>query len=191
MNDLERSRPGALVGLAVTGVVLGAALGATTNGINGWVSPVYFRRMMRWEDVDDVWRASIAQGIYEGLLFGLAFAMIFVTVVGVVTRARSPYRLAARYLALVAVAALACWAAGGATGMGLAALSPEFFQHAFRGVPKEFAEMIRFAWVGGSIRGIELGGLASIVVASVLFRARWQTLLASATSSNGQRDPIR
>jgi hypothetical protein len=185
MNDLERSRPGALVGLAVTGVGLGGALGALTNTINGWVSPVYFRKIMGWEDVVDVWRASIAQGIFEGLLFGLAFAMIFVTVVGIVTRARSPYRLAARYLAVVSAAALACWAVGGAMGMGLAALSPEFFQHSVRGVPKEFAEMIRFAWVGGSMGGIELGGLASIVVASVLFRARWQTMRTSATSPNG------
>ncbi len=177
MNDLTRSRPGALVGLAVTGVGLGAALGALTNSVNGWVSPTYFRQTMRWDDVVDVWRASIAQGIFEGLLFGLASSLIFVTVVGVVTRARSPYRLGAVYLALAAVAALACWAAGGVTGMGLAALSPEFYQHAFRGVPKDFPEMIRFAWVGGSIQGVELGGLASIVVASVLFRAKWRTLI--------------
>jgi hypothetical protein len=57
----------ALVGLAVTGILAGAGLGALTNGINGWVSPLDFRNILRWHDVDDVWRASIAQGIFERL----------------------------------------------------------------------------------------------------------------------------
>ncbi len=56
-------RPFALVGLAVTGVLTGAAMGALTNSINGWVDPVYFRNILGWHDVDDVQRAIIAQGI--------------------------------------------------------------------------------------------------------------------------------
>jgi hypothetical protein len=82
MQDLQRSRPGAMIGLAFTGVVLGAFLGALTNSVNGWVSPTYFRNIMRWHDVADIWRASIAQGILEGLMFGLAFSVIFVAVIG-------------------------------------------------------------------------------------------------------------
>jgi hypothetical protein len=177
MNDFSRSRPGALIGLGLTGIILGSALGALTNTISGWVSPEYFRQVMGWKNVQDVWRASIAEGIFEGLLFGLAFSVIFVAVVGLVSRARCPYGLGAVYLALTAVAALAFWAIGGVLGMGLAALSPEFFQHAFRGVPEEFAPMIRYAWVGGSIQGVQLGGLASVIVAAVLFRARWRGLV--------------
>jgi hypothetical protein len=59
----DQHRRLALVGLVVTGILMGAALGALTNGINGWVSPLYFRNIMRWQEVKDVWRASIAQGI--------------------------------------------------------------------------------------------------------------------------------
>ncbi|NLE59891.1 MAG: hypothetical protein GX616_16180 [Planctomycetes bacterium] len=94
MRTLERIRPGAVIGLAFTGILLVAILGALTNSVNGWVSPTYFRNIMRWHDVADIWRASIAQGILEGLMFGLAFSVIFVAVVGIVSRARCPYRTA-------------------------------------------------------------------------------------------------
>jgi hypothetical protein len=47
--------------------ILGAGvLGAVTNFINGRVSPLYFRNIMRWNDVSDIPRAAIAQGIFEG-----------------------------------------------------------------------------------------------------------------------------
>ena len=53
-------------------------LGALTNTINGRVSPLYFRNIMRWSDVSDVPRAAIGQGAFEGLLCGLIFGTIFV-----------------------------------------------------------------------------------------------------------------
>lgn len=174
MPQIEKGHPGALIGIAFSGVLLGAILGALANSINGWVSPLYFRNIMQWHDVEDIWRASIAQGILEGIMFGLAFAVIFTTVVGIVSKARSPYGLAAIHMVLIAVAALVCWALGGLAGMGLATLSPEFYRHAFLGVPDEFGPMLRYAWVGGSIWGIVFGGLASVIVGSVLFRAKWR-----------------
>ncbi len=143
MQDLDRSRPGASISLAFTGVVVGAALGALTNSVNGRVSPLYFRNILGWHEIQDVWRASIAQGILEGLLFGLVFAVVFTTVVGIVSKARCPYGLAAYYLLLIAVAALICWSFGGLIAMGLSLLSPEFYRHAFRGVPEDSAQMIR------------------------------------------------
>jgi hypothetical protein len=180
MPVTNKSRPGALIGVAFTGVLLGAVLGAITNAVNGWVSPLYFRNIMRWDDVQDIWRAAIAQGILEGILFGLAFAVIFTAVVGIVSKARSPYGLAAVHLVLIGVAALVCWALGGVVAMGLATLSPEFYRHAFRGVPEDFGQMLRYAWVGGSIWGIQFGGLASVIVGSVLFRAKWRHLQEAA-----------
>ena len=166
--------PFALVGLAVTGVLTGAALGGLTNSVNGWISPLYFRNILGWHDVNDVWRATIAQGIFEGLLFGLFLALVFTVVVGCVSKARCSYRFGVVILAFVAVAALVCWAVGGLLGMGLATLSPEFYRHAFIGVPRDFGEMLRYAWVGGSIWGIEFGGFAPTILGSFLFYARWR-----------------
>jgi hypothetical protein len=176
MQALDRSRPAAMVGLSFTGVCLGALLGGLTNAVSGWVSPTYFRNILRWHDVVDIWRAVVAQGILEGLMIGLVFSVLFVAVVGVVSKARCPYRIAAAYLLGIAVFAVICWAIGGLIAMGLATLSPEFYQHAFRQVPEEFPEMLRYAWVGGSIWGLEFGGLASVLVGSVLFRAKWRLL---------------
>jgi hypothetical protein len=170
----DQHRPLALLGLAVTGILTGAALGALTNSINGWVSPLYFRNILNWHDVADVWRASIAQGIFEGLLFGVFLALVFTIVVGVVSKARCSYGFGVVTLILVAVASLVCWAVGGLIGMGLATLSPEFFRHAFRAVPQKFGEMLRYAWVGGSILGIQFGGFVLTVLGSFLFYARWQ-----------------
>jgi hypothetical protein len=168
-------RPGALVGLAILGVALGPALGALTNAVNGRVSPEYFRAVMRWDEIRDVGRAAIAQGVFEGLLFGVALSLIFVVVVGVSSRARCPLRISSRYLAAIAATALACWAIGGLLAIGLATLSPEFYRHAFRGVPDDPSALLRYAWVGGSITGLQWGGFAAVVLASVLFTARWRS----------------
>ncbi|WP_206108072.1 hypothetical protein [Paludisphaera soli] len=168
-------RPGALVGLAIAGVATGAALGALTNAVNGRVSPEYFRRILHWEGVADVATAAVAQGIFEGLLFGLGLSLIFATVVGVVSHARCPLRVSGGYLLAIGGAALACWAVGGLLAVGLATLSPEFYRAAFRAAPEGAEALLRFAWVGGSIWGLEFGGLAAVVVASVLFRARWRS----------------
>lgn len=181
-------RPGALIGLAALGVALGPALGALTNAANGRVSPEYFRAVMRWDDVRDVPRAAIAQGVFEGLLFGTALSLIFVAVVGVSSRARCPLRISARHLAAIAVAALACWAIGGLIAIALASLSPEFYRHAFIGVPDDPSAMLRYAWVGGSIWGLQFGGFAAVVVASVLFAARWPARSEARRDVSGPRD---
>jgi hypothetical protein len=173
-QDSNQHRPLALVGIAVTGVLTGAFLGAITNSINGWISPLYFQNILHWHDVEDVWRASIAQGIFEGLLFGLFMALVFTIVVGIVSKVRCSYRFGAAVLMFIAIAALICWAVGGLLAMALATLSPEFYRHAFKEVPENYCQMLRYAWVGGSIWGIEFGGFALTILGSFLFYARWK-----------------
>jgi hypothetical protein len=168
------SQPLALIALAFTGILTAAALGAATNAVNGLVSPRYFVTILRWHGVEDVWRASVAQGIFEGLLFGTCFALLFVVGVGLVTRAACTYGYAVRYLLGIAGGALVCWVLGGLAAMGLAALSPEFYRAAFIGVPDEFGEMLAYAWVGGSITGLQLGGLVCVVIGVLLLRVNWQ-----------------
>ncbi|QDV35532.1 hypothetical protein ElP_34350 [Tautonia plasticadhaerens] len=167
------SRPLDLAGLLITRVLAGGLLGAATNAVNGAVSPTYFVTIMGWQGVEDVWRASIAQDIFEGLLSGVFFSLVFTVGVGIVTRAACPYGFALKHLLGIVGAALICWALGGLAAVGLASLSPEFYRHAFIGVPGDDPAMLRYAWVGGSIWGAQLGGLVSVLVGLVVFRANW------------------
>src|SRR4051794_5534138 len=86
----QGSRPLDLAAIAITGVLAGGLLGATTNAINGRVSPLYFVTILGWRDVADVWRASIAQGVFEGLLFGTFFSVLFTAATGLITGAACP-----------------------------------------------------------------------------------------------------
>ena len=168
-----KTQPAALLLIAGTGIFGGAVIGASTNAINGAVSPLYFRNIMRWDDVEHVWRASIAQGILEGLIYGVAFAVVFTLVVGRVSRARCTFTFAFRHVLGIFAAVYGCWAVGGMIAIGLASLSPEFFQKTFIGVPEVSGPMLRYAWVGGSIWGAMFGGLLAVVIGSVLFAVRW------------------
>ena len=69
--------------------------------------------------------------------------------------------------------ALAAWCMGGVLAMGLATLSPEFYRNAFRGVPTDFGEMLRYAWVGGSIWGVMFGAVLSLMIASITVMVDW------------------
>ncbi len=169
-----RSRPLDLGAIAVSGVLASGLLGATTNAVNGRVSPLYFVTILGWHDVADVWRASIAQGAFEGLLFGVFFSLVFTTAAGIITGAACPFGFGLKHLLGILTGAYVCWALGGLAGVGLAALSPDFYRRAFIGVPGQHGPMLRYAWVGGSIWGAELGGLVSVILGLVVLRANWR-----------------
>ncbi len=177
MSDLAHpARPLTLIGIAATGVAASACVGCATNAINGWVSPLYFVRIMRWDNFEDIWLASIAQGIFEGICFGAVFSLMFAAGVGIITRALCSYSFAVRYLLAIIAGALVCWILGGLAAMGLAVLSPERYQMAFIGVPDDYGPMLKYAWVGGSIWGVQFGGFVSLVLALVILRGNWLRL---------------
>jgi hypothetical protein len=173
-NVSRTTQPLALAGVAVCGVLACALLGGTTNAVNGWVSPEYFVTILRWDANTDVWRAAIAQGIFEGLMFGIFFSLLFTVVTGFVTGASCSFGFAFKHLLGVLAGAYVCWAIGGLAAIGLATLSPQFYRQTFIGVPQEFSAMLRYAWVGGSIWGAEFGGFFSIVIGLVILRANWR-----------------
>jgi hypothetical protein len=168
------ARPGALAGIALCGVLASGLLGGTTNAVNGLVSPAYFVTILGWQGVEDVWRASIAQGVFEGLLFGVFFSLAFSVATGIMTGVGCTFGFAFQHLLGILGGAYLCWAFGGLVAMGLATLSPEFYRRAFIGVPAEQGAMLRYAWVGGSIWGAELGGLVCLVIGQVVLRANWR-----------------
>lgn len=166
-------RPVALCAIAITGIAAGALLGAVTNAINGAVSPLYFVNVLGWHGIEDVWRASIGQGIFEGGCFGFFFSLAFIVGVGVITRGACPLGFALRYILWIVAGTLVCWGIGGLSAMLLATISPEMYRRAFFGVPEQFGPMLAYAWVGGSIWGVEFGGFVCMVLGLVLLRANW------------------
>jgi prolipoprotein diacylglyceryltransferase len=164
--------------VALTCILTGAFVGATTNMINGAVSPYYFKAVMYW-DFQDIWTASVAQGILEGLLYGVIFAIIFTTGFGVVTKGQAPYSFAFRQLLKIIVIVFTCWTIGGLLAMFLVTLSPEFYKAHFPYTPSDKTEMLKFAWVGGSIWGVTLGGLLTAILGVVVTKNSWTKELTS------------
>lgn len=172
-------RPMTLFGIAITGVFASACLGAITNAVNGWVSPLYYVTILGWRGVAErwsagtVWWACVAQGIFEGLLFGVLFSLIFTAGLGIITRAACDYRFAVRHLLGILAGALVFWGIGGLAAILLASISPQFYRRTFIGVPDDYNEMAGFAWVGGSIWGIELGGLVCVILGLIVAHSSW------------------
>jgi hypothetical protein len=166
-------RPAALVGIAITAVVAGMFVGATTNAVNGAVSPTYFEIVMGW-DSSGVWLASVQQGILEGFVIGIFLSFILTLAIGLITRASCTYGHALRWLAGVVVAVFRLWMIGGIVAVVWAAVSPGSYRNTFIREPLNFWQTVRFAWVGGTIWGAYLGGLLAVGVGLVLFHVRWR-----------------
>lgn len=165
----------------VASIVGGGVLGAVTNLINGRVSPLYFQNIMRWSDVSDVPRAAIGQGIFEGLICGLVFGTIFVTGVSLISKLRLSIRSSLSFLGLLIGSAFLAWCVGGLLAILLAWISPEFYRRSFFGVPEDFSSMLSYAWVGGSIWGVQFGGFGLLIIWIAVFRSKWN-------SSNGRSE---
>jgi hypothetical protein len=169
-----RPRPLHLAAIAVTDVLANGHFGVTTYAVNGRISPLYFITILRWHHVANVWRASIAQSAYEGLLFGVFFSLVFTNATGIITGTACHYGLAFKHLLGFLAGAYLSWVLGGLAGMILASISPKFYRSTFIGVSVECGPMLRYGWVDGSIRGVELGGLVSVIVGLVVLRANWR-----------------
>ena len=164
--------------VALSCIVLGGFIGATTNMINGVVSPYYFKAVMYW-DFEDIWIASVAQGILEGLLHGVIFALIFTTGFGIVTKGQAPYSFAFNQLLKIIAIVFACWTIGGLLAMFLATLSSNFYKGHFPLAPSDKTELLKFAWVGGSIWGGMIGGFLSSILGVVVTKNSWAKLIAA------------
>ena len=97
----------------------------------------------------------------------MIFSIVFTLVVGLASKARATFAFALKHLVLAGAIALGAWCVGGVIAVGLATLSPDFYRSTFIGVPSEFGEMLKYAWVGGSIWGVLFGAVLSVVIASV------------------------
>ena len=165
----------AITSLIIFIIFLGAFIGGSTNLINGYVSPVYFKNIMRW-DFEDVWAASVAQGIFEGLRNGVVFSIIFGIAITLITKGHATLRFGLIQLSKITINIYLFWIIGGLIALGLATLSPDFYQNKFRMVPTETKEMLAYAWVGGSIWGANYGSILSILIGIINARTNWKEI---------------
>lgn len=166
-----------LAEIAVAAIFAGAVVGASTNAINAAVSPTYFIDIMGWRSLPNVWLASVEQGVFEGTVVGLLFSIILTTSIGIITRATCTLAVGLRWLGRILLAVYGTWVLGGICGVAWAALSPLSFENNFIGVPRNYVQTLRFAWVGGSIWGAEPGGLLVLIVVLIWFRISWRRKL--------------
>ena len=66
-----------------------------------------------------------------------------------------------------------CWVIGGLFAVLLCSINPNFYHKLFPITPAENVEMLKFAWVGGSIWGGIIGGLLSSILGVVMLNNRW------------------
>ena len=158
--------------LFVVGVALAAALGGVFNAINGRVSPLYFATIIGWTGVSNIWWASIEQGIKQATLIGCVLSALLSIGLAVMSRGKCPLDLGLHFLMGVFAAISLCWTFGGIVAIWMVLKYTAFYRQTFIGVPDEVGEMVRYAWVGGSIWGAYAGSVLSIAVAFVIFRAR-------------------
>ena len=172
-NENKQSNFLTIFKVGLTCIFIGGFIGAITNMINGAISPDYFRIVMGW-DFEDIWIASVAQGIFEGLIYGVIFSLIFTTGFGIITKGNGTYNFAIKQLIKIVLIVFSCWIIGGIIAILLASLSPEFYKSHYYNVPKEKTEMLKYAWVGGSIWGGMIGGLLSAVFGVVVIKNNWK-----------------
>ena len=158
-------------------IVSGGIFGAVTNMVNGLISPYYYKVIMHW-DFKDIWLAAVAQGILEGLLYGVFFSLIFTLTFGIVTKGQGTFSFAVKQILKLISLVFICWILGGILAMFLAVLSPEFYKAQFPMTPSDKTEMIKFAWVGGSIWGGMFGDILSAFIGIVMIKNNWRKRLA-------------
>ena len=173
MDDSPRRWRTPLV-LCIAGSVAGTLLGAVTNAINDRVSSDYFSIVMSWDGTHSPLQA-IAQGMLEGGALGLFFGFFFAIAAAASTRMRCPLRMALRVVMEAIVFVLFVWAVGGVIGIILAANWPNLWGFVFTGVPPR-VNLLRFAWVGGSIWGSYAATPLAVLGGSLELHQRWKRI---------------
>ena len=162
--------------VAFTCILAGGLFGAACNAINGAISPYYFKAVMHWNS-PHIWSSAVAEGVTEGLIYGILFSVIFTTGFGIITGGKGSYGFALRQLVKTVSFAGICWLVGGVFAMLLSSLNPDFYNQLFPVTPKGTSEILKFAWVGGSIWGGMIGGVMSAILGVVILRNRWHALI--------------
>jgi hypothetical protein len=152
------------------------------------VSPTYFNAIVGWMYGGAMsWGDVVFQGLLESTAFGVLLAVAFTLAFVLATGCRATLHEAAIALVVGIIVCLALWLVGGLAGVAWTTISPVSFRSAFHVVAPTQAALVRWGFVGGSIWGANLGGLAAIVTASIVVHLRYRRVVANslATPASG------
>lgn len=161
-----------IAGLVAIGTGGGMLLGGLTNMVNGAVSPGYFRDVMGWYDVRNIWLGSVGEGMLEGAIYGLVYSVVFSILISVVSNRQCPFGVAVRYGLVTLALAAAMWVFGGTCGVAWVLTLPDHSPPAFFGYHTSWLSRVSYAWVRGSICGIVDGGLLCVVLTNLHYCLR-------------------
>lgn len=145
-------------------VTMCGALGTLTHIINISINKIYFLHFLRGEQGNMVFLLSANEGAKTGVIYGMLFSAIFMGTLWWLSKTLCSLTFACRYLFTGVFFLLECWCLGGLIAVGLAMLLPEFYYDYFSNVPQHFHEMLKYAWIGGSVWGLRIGALLTIVI---------------------------
>jgi hypothetical protein len=170
-------QPWRFVVVLVMCLVMAWIVGSATNAVSGTVSLRYFDDIVGWMYPRPITLSSVVrQGFLEASFFGIGFATLFITVYAASTGTRCPFSIVARSLGLAMLITLGCWILGGIAAATWASVSPIGFAQAFpmSATISPESQFVRWAAVGGSIWGVEAGGIIGLLVASIWLHFRWR-----------------
>ena len=131
-----------------TGIVLGSALGAGTNALNGWIGPTYFAFVFSTNN--DLWMKAVIRGIFEAGMYGLLNAIIFVLIANYWGRGIRSVAVVRKYLLGCAAVVLGFWLLGGVGGLFFARWIGR--HPLYRGpFPAQLFDDPGFCWTAGSL----------------------------------------
>lgn len=153
---------------ALFSVASGATIGASTNAINSYISPEYYQIILEW-DFQGIWAASVAQGVMEGVAYGVLFSIVILVSILIFRRGTAWPKVAQHILKAIFLVYLS-WLLGGMIALLLASISPDFYMGFIDREGIQVVSLLKFAWVGGSIKGAMYGALVGALITAIAIK---------------------
>ncbi len=159
---LDEGKPASLVLMAFLIVIAGGLVGGLVNLVNGLVSETYFRNIMGW-DFEGIWIAAVLLGATQGLMYSLVLTVMYTMGFGMLTKGQAGWSFARRQMLKMLGTVLGLWLMGGLFAVLAASMFPDFYIRVIRQVPRQTGPMLAYAWAGGSIWGVLIGGVLAVL----------------------------
>lgn len=126
---------------------------------------------MIWKNRENIRLCAVVQGIFEGSIDGLAYTIVFLMLLWAVAGWRCHFSSAVSCIRTCLLIALGTWLAGGIYGVAHAVSSPHDFPLQLFGWrdASDSTPVVQYAWVLGSIWGVDFGSIVPIIAVAIRF----------------------